>query len=49
VAIAILGMVEIMVARQKSQMKKQFLEELDRQDREKRDGSTDGKEKTSQP
>jgi len=35
VAVAILGIAEILVARQKSQMKEDFLRELDKADREK--------------
>jgi len=37
VAISILALTEVLVAAQKSQMKKQFLEELDRRDEQKLD------------
>lgn len=41
VAVAILGIAEILIAVQKSQMKKQFLEELKKQDDQKNHRSTE--------
>ncbi len=38
-ALAILAITEILVTRQKAQMRKQFLEELDRQDSQKKPNS----------
>jgi hypothetical protein len=39
VAISILALTEVLVAVQKASMKKQFLEELDRQDKQKLDNA----------